>query len=122
MAGSTASSLQQAARLWWIHHGEKAGLALAVALIAVFAIAVLSPTRRHDPFVHTGLVTGFGSSSTETGTEIYARVYVDRRATTVQIDAHHNCVVGSHIALRKVYYGSGEFYFMHPRGCGPATR
>jgi len=117
----SAPSLKERVRFWWIRNGEKAGLAIAVALIAVFGVVVLSPKRRDDPFIHTGVVTGFGSSATETGTEIYARVYVDRRTVTVRIEDPHSCIVGGHIALRRMYYGSGVFYFADRRGCGPTA-
>lgn len=124
MPTAAAHAINEAVRFWWIRNGEKAGLGIAIAVLGVFgaSLAALSLARRDDPFVQTGVVTGFGSSSTDTGTEIYARVYVDRRTTTVQIDAPHNCVVGGPIALRKFHLGSGEFYAMDRRGCGPATR
>lgn len=122
MAAPTAPALKEALRFWWIRNGEKAGLVIAITLFALLGLAILSLKRGDDPFIHTGVVTGFGSSSTDTGTEIYARVYVDRRTTSVQIDAPHNCVVGSPIALRKFYVGSGEFYAVDRRGCGPAMR
>ncbi|MBO9559172.1 MAG: hypothetical protein J7515_11425 [Caulobacter sp.] len=83
MAGPNAPSLKETVRFWWIRNGEKAGLVFVLAMIASLCFLVLLARPHYDPLIHTGVVAGFGSSSTDTGTEMYARVYVDRRTTTV---------------------------------------
>jgi len=77
--------------------------------------------RSSNPFLYTGVVTGFSTLSSETGTEVYATVYVNRSSTTVRVDPHHDCVVGSHIALRKIHVALGDIVVAPTGGCGPAT-
>ena len=110
-------------RFWWIRNRETVGLGIAIAALAVLtaiAFAVTSHERPRNPFVDTGVVTGFSTLSSETGTEVYATVYVNRSSTAVRVDAHHGRAVGDHITLRKVHVALGDIFVAPTGGCGPA--
>jgi hypothetical protein len=97
------------------------GIAIAaLAVLLAIGFAMTSHERPNNPFVYTGVVTGFSTLSSETGTEVYATVYVSRSSTAVQVDARHGCIVGGHIALRKVHVALGDMFVAPTGGCGPA--
>jgi len=121
MASPAAPSLKAVIRFWWTRNAETAGLGIAIAVMTVVGIAAISQTRRDNPFVYTGVVTGFSTLSSETGAELYATVHVDKRTTAAPIDRHNGCVVGGHIALRKVHVASGEIFVASQRGCDLAS-
>lgn len=114
MRARVAPSLKERVRFWWIRNGQGVGLVIGAAIIAPVAFLIFprGPTLAHD-----GVVTGFRSVSTDTGTEVYASVEVAGHPTLVLMPPGHDCAVGGAIALSGTRFALGPRYVVKERGC-----
>ena len=125
MTASTARSLRDSARFWWILNRERAGLAIVVlVLAAIFALfrPVGHPTRL------TGVITAINVQDARRHPPFNAWVDLGGSQTIVELEAGHACVVGSRITLEKTRFSFvrrffGEHYAVAGHGCDvpPAT-
>jgi hypothetical protein len=104
---------------WWFDHAQALGLVGGVAMIGLLAFLMFP---RGPASAHVGVVTGFRSISSETGTEVYASVDLVSYSTLVLLPSGHDCAVGSAIALHRIRFAIGERYVVQGRGCAVPVR
>ncbi len=114
MAPRPPLNIAQTLQFWWLAYRQPLGLVIGVAVILLLGV-LLVPRGRSTS--HVGVVTGFRTFSTETGTDVYAAVQVDGRSTLVFIRPGNDCTLGGPINLRKTRSPIGERYAERGRGC-----
>jgi hypothetical protein len=116
---STARSLRDSARFWWILNRERAGLAIVVLVLAPI-FALFRPVGHPIPL--TGVVTAINVQDAKRHPPFNAWVDLGGSQTVVELEAGHGCVVGSRIKLEKSRFSFarrffGEHYAVARHGC-----
>lgn len=116
MSLRTAPAIKEAVRFWWIRNGQAAGLAIALvgggAVVAAFVVPTVATTTID------GVVTGFVTTSSDTGTGFSAVVDVEGRKAVVPLSVAHRCFVGTTIRLLKTRtLLLGDHYASAGNGC-----
>ena len=119
MTTSSARSLTESVRFWWIINRERAGLAIPVLVLA--AIFVLLRPVGH-PTTLTGVVTAINVQGGRRQPAFNAWVDLGGSQTVVGLEAGHGCLVGSRIVLQKARFSFvrryfGEHYAVASHGC-----
>ncbi len=108
MTASTARSLRESARFWWILNRERAGLAIVVLVLAAL-FALFRPVGH--PTMLTGIVTAINVQGGRRQPAYNAWVDLGGGQTVVGLEAGHGCVVGSRIVLEKTRFSFARRYF-----------